>query len=76
MREQLEDRFGDRWLGLTATALRLALTRLEELGISGGATYDGLIGITAAASGATLVSHDLRALPTYQRVGADVEFVG
>lgn len=73
--EQLADTFGDRWLGLTAEAQRIALERLEALGISGGRTYDGLIGITAAAHGATLVTLDRRALPTYALVGADVELV-
>jgi hypothetical protein len=71
----LEDTFADRWLGLTTTALRLALGRLQELGIAGGATYDGLIAMTAAAEGATLVTLDKRALATYTRVGVDVEFV-
>lgn len=53
----------------------MALARLHERGISGGATYDGLIGITAAVSDATLVTLDRRALATYERVGVDVELV-
>lgn len=73
--EQLRDTFGDRWLGLTAKAQRSALERLEELGIAGGRTYDGLIAMTVSASGATLVTLDRRALPTYALVGADVELV-
>jgi predicted nucleic acid-binding protein len=73
--EQLSDRFSDRWLSLSASALQLALNRLEELGISGGATYDGLIAMTAAAEGATLVTLDRRARRTYALVGADVELV-
>lgn len=76
VRVWLDDTFADRWLGLTALALRLALTRLEELGICGGATYDGLIAMTAAAEGATLVTLDKRALRTYALVGVDVEYVG
>ena len=76
VRVWLEDTFSDRWLALTPAALRLALGRLEELGVSGGATYDGLIAMTAAAEGATLVTLDKRALATYARVGVDVEFVG
>jgi predicted nucleic acid-binding protein len=71
----LDDTFSDRWLGLTATALRLALGRLQELGIAGGAIYDGLIAMTAAAEGATLVTLDRRALGTYARVGVDLELV-
>ena len=75
VREQLELRFADRWLGLTSGALRLALARLEKLGVAGGATYDGLIAITAASNDATLVTLDQRALPTYLLVGADVRLV-
>lgn len=73
--EQLEDTFADRWLGLAAGAERLALARLEKLGLAGGRTYDGLIAIVAVANEATLVTLDRRALPTYLLVGADVELV-
>lgn len=76
VRAFLEDWFGDRWLGFGAGALRLALARLEELGVAGGATYDGMIAMTAAASDATLVTLDRRALSTYALVGVDVELVG
>lgn len=72
----LDGRFADRWLGLSAPALKLALQRLEELGIAGGATYDGLIAMTAAAKGATLVTLDRRALQTYAHVGVEVDYVG
>jgi predicted nucleic acid-binding protein len=72
----LEDWFEDRWLGLPAAAQRLLLGRLAELGVHGGATYDALIGATAAAEGATLVTADRRALATYALVGTDVELVG
>ena len=44
-------------------------------GIHGGATYDALIGATAAAEGATLVTAERRALVSYALVGADVELV-
>ena len=76
VRDWLELEFADRWLGLPAQALRLAIERFPELGVFGGATYDGLIAMTAAAEGATLVTLDKRALATYARVGVDVEFVG
>jgi predicted nucleic acid-binding protein len=75
VREWLDLEFADRWIGLSATALRMALGRLQTMGVSGGATYDGLIALTAAASGATLVTLDRRALPTYALVGVDVQFV-
>lgn len=74
--EWLESVFGARWLGLPADAQRLALERLHALGVKGGATYDGLIAMTAAASSATLVTLDRRALSTYERVGVDVQLVG
>ena len=71
----IEETFGDRWLGLATTALRLSLGRLEQLGISAGQTYDGLIAMTAASHGATLLTLDRRAQRTYALVGADVELV-
>jgi predicted nucleic acid-binding protein len=74
-RAWLADTFADRWLGLSVQALQQALERFAEQGISGGATYDGLIATTARANKATLVTLDRRALPTYALVGADVELV-
>lgn len=71
----LEDWFEDRWIGLTAAAQRRLLGRLSAAGIHGGATYDALIGATAAAEGATLVTADRRALVSYALVGADVQLV-
>lgn len=44
--------------------------RLASLGIVGGAVYDGLIALTAAATGAAVVSLDRRAVATYERCGA------
>jgi hypothetical protein len=75
VRTWIDDTFDDRWIGLAAVQQRLALGRLEVLGVAGGATYDGLIGITAASNEATLITLDRRALPTYVLVGADVELV-
>lgn len=43
--------------------------RLHERGIAGGAVYDGLIALTAAAHGAELLSLDRRAAETYRRCG-------
>jgi len=72
----LDDWFGDRWIGLPAGAQRLLLGQLTVSGIVGGAAYDALIAATAVAEGATLVTADKRALPTYERVGVDLELVG
>ncbi len=46
-----------------------ALTELTDAGILGGALYDGLIGLGARSAGATLISLDSRAAPTYERCG-------
>lgn len=72
----LEDWFADRWVALALAAQRELMRRLPEIGIHGGATYDALIGATAAAEAATLVTADRRALSTYERVGVEVELVG
>lgn len=48
---------------------------LAESGISGGATYDGIIGLAARLNQVTLASFDRRAISTYFAVGAVVELV-
>lgn len=40
--------------------------RLARAGLTGGASYDALIGATAAEAGAELVSLDVRAVQTYR----------
>lgn len=66
------------FLRRTFTTARLALRveehaalpiRLAGLGISGGAVYDALIGLTAGAAGAEVLTLDRRALATYERCG-------
>lgn len=47
-----------------------------RLGISGGTTYDALIGAVALRAGATLVTCDERALRVYAALDVDVELVG
>ncbi|MFT4188115.1 MAG: PIN domain-containing protein [Aeromicrobium sp.] len=51
---------------------RFLTERVPSLGLSGGALYDATIAETARAAGATLVTLDRRALPTYERVGCAV----
>jgi toxin FitB len=48
---------------------------LAGLGIAGGAVYDALVALAAAAGGATLVTRDARAIATYSAVGAMTEIV-
>jgi toxin FitB len=45
------------------------LKRLDGAGIIGGAGYDGLVALEAAAHGHTLLTLDARAQTTYQRLG-------
>ncbi len=45
------------------------LRTLAGAGVFGGATYDGLVGLEAAAHGRTLLTLDRRAQSTYQRLG-------
>jgi toxin FitB len=47
--------------------------RLSQLGIGGGAVYDGLVALAAAEHGLTLVSRDVRAMATYALVGVRTE---
>ncbi len=67
--------FGDPLL-LDVASTRLLPARLAELGISGGATYDAVIALTAASHGAVLVTLDQRAIATYQRCGVRHELLG
>ncbi len=45
--------------------------RLAERGVSGGAVYDGLVALTAAHHGLTLLTLDRRAEATYKRLEID-----
>ena len=49
--------------------------RIAGLGVTGGAVYDALVALAALDAGATLLTRDARALPTYGRVGVDVELI-
>lgn len=71
----LERSFPAPWLTLDGADVRDALRTMVAAGIRGGATYDGLVGLTAARRGAVLVTADRRALPTYEALGLEVTFV-
>lgn len=52
---------------------------LEEavrVGIAGGAVYDAVVAHVARRHDAVLLTRDLRAIPTYERLGAAFERVG
>ncbi|MDO5094904.1 MAG: PIN domain-containing protein [Propionibacteriaceae bacterium] len=48
---------------------------LARLGISGGATYDGLVALAAHQHDLVLATRDVRARPTYEAVGVRVEVI-
>jgi predicted nucleic acid-binding protein len=75
VRDYLSARFPEPYLFLDAVAYKALLTMLVDLRITGGAAYDALIAVTAAGAGARLLSCDVRAAATYERCGADVEFL-
>jgi predicted nucleic acid-binding protein len=71
----LENRFPDGWLSLPSKACAALVPRLTHAGISGGATYDALVGAAAAHAGATLATCDQRARRTYDSIGVHYRFV-
>lgn len=66
---------GDRYLTLDGLAHRRLINRLAERNVTGGATYDALVGLTAKAGGATLLTRDVRAARTYERLRVEYELV-
>lgn len=48
---------------------------LAPISIAGGAVYDALVGLAAAAADIALVTRDARAVPTYAAVGATIEIM-
>jgi len=73
--ELLEARFVGDHLELPAAELRRLVPRLSSAGVSGGATYDGLIACTAAHFGLTLLTLDRRAAESYRRCAVEFELV-
>ena len=72
----LEAAFPEPWLTLKGQELAPLVARLAELRITGGGTYDALIGATALSAGATLITRDRRARLIYERLGVEVMFIG
>lgn len=63
------------YLTLDPPSHRGLIDHLAEHDVTGGATYDALIGMTAKAAGATLLTRDLRAVPIYERLRLEFELV-
>lgn len=75
VRDLLHARFPDAPLPLHGDS-HAVLDRLVDAGVSGGAAYDGLIGITAADHDAVLLSRDRRAARIYAALGVRFELLG
>lgn len=67
--ELLGRRFGRSLVHPSAATVTGLPGRLAAAGISGGASYDALIALTAQDHGASLLSLDGRAAPTYTALG-------
>ena len=61
---------------LDSTQCQALRERLAVVGISGGATYDALVGEAARVSELRLLTRDQRARRTYDLLGVDYELVG
>jgi hypothetical protein len=71
----LTRRFDEPPLRLGAGDRRRLLGRMADAGVSGGATYDGVVALEAAAHGRTLVTLDERAETTYRRLGVQYDVI-
>ena len=60
---------------LSATDTKHLLREFAELGLAGGALYDGLVGATARKHKLPLVTCDRRAEPTYRVLGVNYELL-
>lgn len=69
--EVLARRFSEPPLRLGNTERSRILGTLAGSGVFGGASYDGLVALEAAAHGETLLTLDERAQATYRRLGAE-----
>jgi predicted nucleic acid-binding protein len=73
--EALEVDFPKKWLALSGNDQRASLSKAVQKELRGGALYDALIAATAAKHGATLISADRRAQPTYEAMDIEAHFI-
>jgi predicted nucleic acid-binding protein len=76
IRDYLAATFPGPWLTMPDDASKRLVPMLVERGIAGGATYDAVIALVARTAGATLLTLDERARPTYDRMGVTAEYIG
>lgn len=60
---------------MSARAARAAHRQLAQSGVSGGATYDGLVALAAREHHATLITRDARARATYEVLRVPVQLL-
>jgi hypothetical protein len=75
VRDFLAARFPEDYVSLTGADYRALIPRLVEMGVSGGAAYDALVAETARAVDDILLSCDLRAAHTYERIGVTFRLI-
>lgn len=73
--DALARRLPSTYVALEASDYADAPARLAAAGVSGGATYDGLIALTALGHDLELVSRDRRAARTYKALGARFQLI-
>jgi predicted nucleic acid-binding protein len=71
----VEARLPRRMAVLDVNSYASALSRLAKANVSGGATYDGLIALTALEHELRLLSRDRRAARTYSALGVSFELL-
>ncbi|MDP9341955.1 MAG: PIN domain-containing protein [Actinomycetota bacterium] len=74
--EFLASNFPQKAVVLPGTEHHGFLRRAADSGIRGGAIYDALVAAAAKHEGLDLLTLDERALPTYERLGATIRFLG
>lgn len=62
-------------IGIAPADHPAALRELAELGVSGGALYDGLVALAAREANKPLFTNDPRAVHTYDRCGVEYSLV-
>lgn len=72
----LADRFSGALMEVAASDRARVPQTLAAAGVSGGAAYDGLVALEAAAHQRELLTLDRRAMATYQRLGVPFRLIG
>jgi predicted nucleic acid-binding protein len=75
VRDYLAITFPDGPLTMPRARTAKLVATLVDRDVAGGASYDAVVGLIAAQAGATLVTLDHRARPTYERVGVQVRLL-